>query len=493
MVIGAPTGWGKTIVAAHVIRRNLERRKRTTFVVDSLGLVEQTVHRLYEEGITDVGVIQGEHEMHNLARPVQVASVQTLSRRGLFPHSDLVIIDECHMGYRHIKEWLRKDTNGTLFVGLTATPYREGMGDEYETLIPTLTTQEAIAKGILCPPRVFSCGHPDLRKRLKKVKVVAGEYVTNQLSETMQDKELTGNVVTTWLERWGKGKTLVFGVDRMHAQSLMRRFEGAGARCGYQDGDTPEHSGVNRFSGEFEVGRDELRAKFHDGEIDIICSVGTMTKGIDWDVRCISLARPTKSPTLFKQIIGRGLRSAPGKNCCVVFDHGLCTQELGFVTEIECEELHRTKDGKGRDTKPKKFVIKYAKECPQCHAFREPGKRACEGCGFEPTSQTPWIETDAELQEVDRQTLPKKATRQFSMAQKMVFLAELKSYAAMKGYQRGWAAQKYRSKFAVWPDNSIAECAPRQPSVETLSWIKAEQIRWSKSKANPKNQAAANV
>src|SRR5208282_469588 len=102
----APTANGKTIWAAYLVESCLRRGKRATFVVDGIDLVDQTVERFYEEGITDVGVIQRDHAMTNFARPIQVASVQTLTKRGIFPESDLVIIDEAHVLYAHHKAWL---------------------------------------------------------------------------------------------------------------------------------------------------------------------------------------------------------------------------------------------------------------------------------------------------------------------------------------------------------------------------------------------------
>lgn len=465
IMLQAPTAWGKTIWAAFLVESCLRRGKRATFVVDGIDLVDQTVERFYQEGITDVGVIQSHHAMENFARPVQVASVQTLTKRGIFPESDLVIIDEAHVLYAHHKAWLTEHRNGTVFVGLSATPYTRGLGKYFDTLISPMTTQEAIGKGILCPPRVFSASHPDLKAKLNKVKTVANEYVVDQLSETMREKALTGDVVRTWQELWGRGKTLCFGVDRTHAQSLQARFVEAGVKCAYQDAETDR------------MERADIKRKFHAGDIDVLCSVGTMTKGIDWDVDCISLARPTKSRILFKQIVGRGLRTAPGKDFCMVLDHGRCTEELGFVTEIEADRLDDGAPGK-RGKPP----VRYAKECPKCHQYRTPGKRQCESCGFEPTPQCQWIETADTLSEVDRNTLPKKGKRHATVEEKMIWFSQLKGYAFQRGYKDGWAANKYREKFEAWPNLPEIKHVPlSQPGAAVLSWIKASQIRWAKS------------
>jgi superfamily II DNA or RNA helicase len=471
IMLQAPTAYGKTIWAAHVVENCLRKRKRCTFIVDAISLIDQTVQRFYEEGITDVGVLQGDHPMQDFSKPVQIASIQTLAKRNLFPECDLVIIDEAHLAHIHHKAWLER--GGPIFIGLSATPYTRGLGRYFDTMITAMTTEEAIRKGILCPPRVFSASHPDLKARLKKVKTVADEYVVNQLSEAMSDKELTGDVVETWQSLWGKDKTLCFAVDRAHAKLLQERFTEAGVSCAYQDADTDR------------MEREAIKRQFHAGDVRVVCSIGTMTKGIDWQVDCISLARPTKSRTLFKQIVGRGLRTAPGKDFCLVLDHGRCTQELGFVTEIEADALDDGKPGPRR-----KPPMRYAKECPKCHQFRTPGKRACDNCGFEPTPQCSWVETDDALEEIDRRTLPKGRKNKATMEEKAHFFAQLKSYCRTHGYKPGWAAVKYREKFGEWPDHPCIKHAVSQaPGPATVQWIKASNIRWAKSQRNPANAA----
>src|SRR5580700_4028038 len=93
-VLQAPTGCGKTLVAAAIVEAALAKQKRVIFVVPALALVDQTVQAFWDEGICDVGVIQGAHPMTDWSRPVQVASVQTLQRRQI-PGFDVAIIDEC--------------------------------------------------------------------------------------------------------------------------------------------------------------------------------------------------------------------------------------------------------------------------------------------------------------------------------------------------------------------------------------------------------------
>jgi DNA repair protein RadD len=99
IVVQAPTGFGKTIVAAHRLRHIQDAGKRAIFIVPALSLIDQSVEKLYAEGVKDVGVIQANHVLTNYSRPIQVASVQTLQRRQV-PDADEIIIDEVHRWYR---------------------------------------------------------------------------------------------------------------------------------------------------------------------------------------------------------------------------------------------------------------------------------------------------------------------------------------------------------------------------------------------------------
>jgi DNA repair protein RadD len=180
-----------------------------------------------------------------------------------------------------------------------------GLGKLYDDLLIPTTTAELIAKGFLSPFKVYAPSHPDLRG----VKTVAGDYHEGQLSTVMSEAKLTADIVKTWLEKGEDRPTLAFCVDFAHARKLRDQFEAAGVSCGY----------VDAFTSRLE--RNEIAEKFRARLYQVVCSVGTLTTGIDWDVRCIILARPTKSEIRYVQIIGRGLRTALGKTECLILDH----------------------------------------------------------------------------------------------------------------------------------------------------------------------------
>jgi DNA repair protein RadD len=160
----APTAFGKTVLAAAIARDIVDRGKRMIFVVHALDLIDQTVDRLVENGISrdKIGVIQADHELTDPDRPIQIASVQTLQRR-MIPRADVVIIDEVHRWFKFYEKWLKDpDWANVRFIGLSATPWTKGLGKRFNKLIIGATTQELIDAGRLSNYKVFAPSTPDL-------------------------------------------------------------------------------------------------------------------------------------------------------------------------------------------------------------------------------------------------------------------------------------------------------------------------------------------
>lgn len=435
------------------------------FCVPALDLVDQTVEAFYTDGIRDIGVIQADHVMTDWSRPVQIASVQTLMRRSL-PEASFAIVDEAHRWFDFYAAWMNhSDWLHRMFVGLSATPWTKGLGKHYDDLLIPTTIQELIDAGYLSDFRVFAPSHPDLAG----VRTVAGDYHEGDLSRAMNKTPLVADIVETWI-RMGEGRpTLCFGVDRAHAKSIQERFEQAGIPAGYQDALTPKDE------------RKDIRRKFHAGEYKVVCNVGTLTTGVDWDVRCIILARPTKSEILFVQIIGRGLRPAEGKQDCLILDHSDTHQRLGFVTDILHEELD---DGTKRKSKGAVPEERLPKECSKCHYLKPVGVHECPACGFKPQRQANVRVVDGSLQELRGRGIQVPAgfvRLQQRFVPKDTFYSELLGYALAHNKKLGWAAHKYREMTGVWP-NGYENMSAAIASPEVVSWIKSRNIAWAKRK-----------
>lgn len=478
IMVQAPTGAGKTRLAAEIVDSSLRKGNRVAFCVPAIPLVDQTVEAFYAEGIRDIGVIQANHHMTDWSRPVQVASIQTIQARKAFPEAKTVIFDEAHRLFQAHKEWLQHpDWQNVPMIGLSATPWARGLGKFFSTLLKVTDTKTLIDRKFLSPFRVFSTGHPDL----SGVRTVAGDYVENELSNAMQAGNLTADIVKTYQERWGKGRTLCFAVDKAHAKHLQERFEKAGIPAGYQDADTTADE------------RREIRNKFHSGEYQVVVNIQTLTTGVDWKVDCLILARPTKSEMLFVQIIGRALRTDPDNpdKVALILDHSDTTSRLGFVTDIDHDELD---DGKPRekDAKPhEERKDPLPKECEGCAYLMPPRSPSCPNCGRSRRPECTVFEAEGELQEIVPGKLTKVGTKkEWSYAEKKVFLAELKGYALDKGYKPGWAAMKFKDKFGDWPERPMDKVEPATLiSPGTLNFIRYRNIKWAKSKHNPGAQA----
>jgi hypothetical protein len=244
------------------------------------------------------------------------------------------------------------------------------------------------------------------------------------------------------------------------------------------DAHTPRLDGKTK-DGEFIEGRSTIKEKFHSGEYRVVCNVGVLTTGIDWDVRCISLVRPTKSEILFVQIVGRGLRTAEGKENLLILDHSDNHLRLGFVTDI----LHETlDDGKTKEVPDKgDQTIALPKECQQCHFLKPPKMAKCPKCGFIATAVSTTTAQEGELTKLIRKK--DKAADKFT---KPEAFGMLKAVGKKNGHKDGWASNKFRELFGVWP-NHYKDAPLCEPSPDMLSWLKSRNIAFAKSKWNPKN------
>lgn len=453
IVIQLPTGAGKTRTAAEVVRGALAKGKRVAFTVPAISLVDQTVAAFEAEGIDAIGVMQAGHFRTDRRQPVQVVSVQTLARRER-PEADVVIVDECHVQYQSVLDWMADRSAKRVFIGLTATPWAKGMADHWQGLIVPTRMQDLIGAGFLSPFRVYAPSSPDL----SGVKIVAGDYHEGQLADVMGGAQLVADVVQTWKQRAQGLPTLVFAVNKAHAAQLVQQFADAGVRMGYCD----DRVDV--------IERQHLFRQMARGEISGIVNIGTLTTGVDADVRCVVLARPTKSEMLFVQMIGRGLRTAPGKTEALILDHADNHDRMGFVTDIHHDRLlsgkdktHATKKDKGEAT---------PKPCPSCGTLKKGG--TCPSCGFKAERQSD-IEVEAgEL--VEFKPKPPKHNRD----EKQKFWSMALALDAERGRGGKLAKGLYKGKFGVWPQG-LAN-APLPPDGAFMSYERSRRIAYAKRK-----------
>lgn len=468
IILQAPCSFGKTVVAAHMISGALAKGNRPLFCVPRLSLINQTVVRFREQGIHDIGVIQGRHELTDFSAAVQVASVQTLVRRPL-PEVDFVLYDEVHIGNEAMEKildseaWAKK-----IVIGLSATPWRKGMGLRWTKLVIGASTNEMISDGFSTP--VVGFGVPDeFMPDTSQVHTnFDGDYVEGEAEQAMSTKKIVGNVVKTWLERWGKDKTFMFCVNRSHARKMQKEFEDAGISCGYIDGTMNAEE------------REAVFVKYRSGEYRILASIDTVGIGVDEDVRCIVYLRLTKSEMKWVQDGGRGIRLADGKDHLLLLDHAGTAEELGLFTDIHHDALDvRDPNEKGQPFQEEKKPTK-PRKCPKCSALVSRGATVCPACGSILGKDKGPKVVQGELVAIggkkEKQPKPK-------IDEKQAFYSGLLGLAAERGYSPGWCSHRYKEKFGVWPKDLQAVASFPSSAVRRFDQQRRQEYRKQKEGA----------
>lgn len=365
-VVMMPTGSGKTLLALFLIWQSMLKGKRCLFICDRNSLIEQTIDVCDRIGFV-FGVVQARHSRMNLHENFQIASAQTLMRRGVSDDFDLVVVDEAHTLYKAIVDFI--GSTRARVIGLTATPFTRGLGKIYDSLICPTTAHKLTEEGILVPLRIFS----GRMINMKDAPTASGEWTAKGAGE--RGSEIVGDVLHEWRQNASDRKSIVFGATIRYCEELAETFNQAGIKAAVFCANT--------------VPEDRLRilTEFRkpDSEIRILISVEALAKGFDLpDIACICDCRPLrKSLSTFIQMVGRGLRSSPetGKQDCLLLDFsGNITRFLSDYTDVFYNGLASLDDGIKLDSTVRKDKKKVS-DCPKC-GF-SPCADKCLSCGYE--------------------------------------------------------------------------------------------------------------
>jgi superfamily II DNA or RNA helicase len=274
----SPTGSGKSVIMATITREAVIKGKTVLTTVPFTTLVDQMVAMYWSEGIHQVGVMQGKHPLTNGLMPVQVATLQTLARREL-KQPGIVLVDELHINFKLIGDLMARWPD-TLFIGFSATPGTKGLGRIWQDLVTPTTTEELMAtvnpltgRSFLAPFKVYAADHPDL----SGIRTVAGDYHEGQLSDRMSSVKLIADAVQTWKAKAAGRPTLVFCVDRAHADKVHQQYVAAGIRAEYVDAFTPRPD------------REAIRKRMESGE--------TVIRQASWGAATSCCPRRSPSPS----------------------------------------------------------------------------------------------------------------------------------------------------------------------------------------------------
>jgi superfamily II DNA or RNA helicase len=464
ILLVAPTGSGKTVIGSEIIR---QETGSTLVLAHRREIIVQTQRKLFANGVRS-GIIQAGINPRPLER-VQVASTSTLWSRAFRssamqrPHARLLVIDECHHAPALTYQKIIEAYPDAILLGLTATPCRgdgRGLGGIFETIIECPQIADLIEQGHLVKTRIYAPVDPNLRG----VGTQNGDYVVSQLASRMDRPKLVGDIIEHWHRHGERRPTVVFAVNVAHSIHLRDEFVHAGVRAEHIDGDTPKDE------------RDATLARLASGAIEVVTNCMVLTEGWDMpEAGCCILARPTKQMGLYRQMVGRVLRPAPGKEYAVVLDHsgavfrhGLPEDHVEWTLDVD------TKASSPKHEKRQSRSSTSLLECSQCGSVRT-GGQPCPSCGFmprRPAEYQTFVDGELGLVEGGRAKAVPIDTMQF--------LAELKQIAIDRGRKPGWVFYTYQAKFRANPPIRVENVVPKEPSRATLAWVRSRDIAYAK-------------
>ncbi|EOA3027110.1 DEAD/DEAH box helicase [Yersinia enterocolitica] len=479
-MVYAPTGSGKTGLAAFIADGFVSRGMRVLFVAPFTVLINQTSRRFVEYGLPEdeISFIWRNHPSYDPALKIQIASADTLIRREFPDNIDLLIIDEAHLRRKQILIEINRlvtETNVKV-IGLSGTPFSPFLGNYYSRLIKPTTIGELIQRGDLSGYEFYAPSKPDLKGVKTTVSAEFGsDYNETQLAEIMCGADLVGDIVDNWLQNGRDLPTVAFCVNVAHANYVTIQFNKVGINAEVMVVDTPHEE------------RQLIIHRFEMGATKIIVSVGVLVAGFDSDVRCVIYARPTKSEIRWLQSLGRGLRTAQGKESCLIFDHSGTVHRLGFPDSIEYNELPSKSDGMkdSASREAEERTEKLPKECTECHFMKPAGVYVCPKCGFKPlVGQDVDTDTQRGLKKLG------KGKRVFTQSDKQAWWSQIKFYQRQrssmgKPVSDGWCSHTFHDKFSEWP-NGLSDF-PMEITPEVSSYIKHKRISFAKGREKLKS------
>lgn len=452
------TGAGKTVIFSYIARSAAAKGKRILILAHRDQLIKQASRKLNEYEARH-GIIMAGYTPDRTAR-IQVASVQTLVRRINKPtftfEPDLIVIDEAHLSAaKSYRDILARFPNAKV-LGVTGSPCRldnkplgKDYGGIYEHMVTGISIRQLIERGFLVRPAVYA---PAEQIDLSGISKSKGDYDTNELAAVVDKPKLIGDAVDQYQKICPGVPAVAWCVTVEHAQHVADEFNARGIKavmlCG--DHDTAY--------------RDDTLKKLATGEVQVVTFVGILVEGVDVpEIGAVLLLRPSMSLASYLQVIGRGLRPAPGKDCCYVLDHAGLTFRHGLADEEREWSLEwgeRKKKGKKKVAEAKVDVMQcigkggcYAVFSPAAGKLKAEQMRAenplfgascaCTNCG-KPVElpKARKVESEAgELQEITPEMAERMRRQKRQEVNSARSLEDLLRIAAQRGYSSEWARQ----------------------------------------------------
>lgn len=339
-VLVLPTGSGKS----HIIAGYTQQKGGKTIVLQpTKEILEQNLQKIIAAGLFDVGVYSASAGSKEVGK-VTLATIGTVvNKQALFKGFDQILIDECHLvnskggGYEKFINGLKLPT-----FGLTATPYRLRSYRHWHTQIPMgeskmiTRTRPKIFSNILHITQIgalFEAGYLSPLDYISHQGYDSNAIKMNTTGQNFDDVALgqynvQQNIpikIAKIVQHTSRDHCLIFTKFTSESKDVISHLEKMGISCAEVTAKTKKRD------------RERIITGFKAGHIRCVVNVGVLTTGFDFpELDCIILGRPTKSVALYYQMVGRGIRPAPGKTNCMLID--LCDNVNRFG-KIETFEI----------------------------------------------------------------------------------------------------------------------------------------------------------
>lgn len=422
----APCGAGKTVLAAFMCGEHVTRGGRVLFLAHRSELLRQAAQTFERAGIARITADRG--ATLELGDKITVMSVQTAARRihGL-AEPTMIIADECHHAAAKTWQTVLQAFSAARVVGLTATPVRldgRGLGDCFDTMVQEVDAEWLIANGYLAPYRYFGVPTLDVGGLKKK----RGEYQTADIEALFAQRGeamIAGDVVAHYRRLADGQQAICYCPSVRLSKYYAERFQAAGITAEHMDGDMPPDA------------RQAAVERFRKRETAILCNVDLLGEGFDVpDCGCCIMLRPTASLSLYIQQSMRCMRYREGKTA-IIIDHVANHRRHGAPDERHEWTLDgRRKAGRGSD-------VPTTRECPECYAVLRGRPDVCPECGY--AFPLPVAAEDVPEEDDKMQLEEIRFARRMEEAQARS-LEDFQRIAKQRGYKPGWAWMRAKAR-----------------------------------------------
>ena len=323
ILVSAPTGFGKTILAYEICRSSITKGSRVLFTAHRIQLAGQSRDKFIS---LDPSYLQGNSEGYDESKLLTVATLQTLINRDVIA-PNVVLIDEVHYAYDSvlIQSMFEKFPNA-VFIGLSATPLddRGFLLEGFDSIIDDYQIADLIKLRWLVPFQIYCPISVDL----SNVKLKGSDYDSNELEEAVNKPKITNSIVDNYIKYGENRKFICFAVNKNHAKELHDSFSKSNIKTQIIDADTNKNV------------RDHYLSEYKNGNLRGLINIEILTAGFDEPtLSCVILACPTKSWKKFIQCCGRGIRLNGnsyeqsvfnGKSDCLLLDCAGAIEEHGM-------------------------------------------------------------------------------------------------------------------------------------------------------------------